>query len=415
MTKTLTRVLMVSTEYPPMQGGVGRYTSNLTRELRKIGYEVDVACNEKGDGNVFGLSPDNSDNSGVLLKIVDKVHPDIVHVQFEHGLYGIVLDPLNPKKTITNIDSFYEMCKVPIVTTFHSAYSFKEWMNLVVPLKRAGWTGKVGVLVGMLKAYWEHLLNYKSFHKLNKDKLGRSQAGIVFSNHLSKMIGGGEVIYHGAESFMSVRPTKKEARAKFSLPQEGRLALALGFRTATKGWDVLEKMKVPDGWSIVVSSSKNHYNKENLNLQLERNNNIIVLDRDFLSEKDLALLFYASDAIVLPYKVSSGSGVMFDALAHGLPFVATDLEFFKEFSTQGVGITVKRDSNEFSNGLVAIERGYANYKESVDIFKKKLRWDVIAKQHANVYSRILEKEGDIIAASTIVLRKARTNTIATTH
>ena len=404
MPKTLTHILMVSTEYPPMQGGVGRYTSNLTRELRKIGYEVDIACNEKGDGQFFGLSPSNADNSAVLLKIVDEIHPDIVHVQFEHGLYGIKLDLLNPKKTSTNIDSFYEICKIPIVTTFHSAYSFKEWMNLVVPLKWADWTGKVGVLAGMLKAYWEHLVNYRSFHNLNKDKLRRSQAGIVFSQHLLNMIGGSEVIYHGAESFISPRPTKKEARAKFSLPQEGRLALALGFRTATKGWDVLEKMKVPDGWSIVVSSSKNHYNKENLNLQLEKNNNILILERDFLSEKDLALLFYASDAIILPYKVSSGSGVMFDALAHGLPFVATDLDFFKEFSAQELGITVKRVPNEFSNGLVAIERGYADFKESVDIFKKKLRWDVVAKQHAKIYSRIIEKQGDMLIDSSIVNR-----------
>ena len=102
--------------------------------------------------------------------------------------------------------------------------------------------------------------------------------------------------------------------------------------------------------------------------------------------------------------MSSGSGVMFDALAHGLPFVATDLDFFKEFSAQGLGITVKRVPNEFSNGLVAIERGYADFKESVDIFKKKLRWDVVAKQHAKIYSRIIEKQGDMLIDSSIVNR-----------
>ena len=224
----------------------------------------------------------------------------------------------------------------------------------------------------------------------------RSQAGIVFSQHLSSLIGGGEVIYHGAESFISPHPSKKEARTKFSLPQERRIALALGFRTATKGWDVLVKMKIPNGWSIVVSSSKNHYNEENLDLKMEKNSDIITLQKDFLSEEDLALLFCASDAIVLPYKVSSGSGVMFDALAHGLPFVATDLEFFKEFSAQGVGITVKRTPNEFSNGLVALDQNYLNYKGSVDVFRRKLHWDVIAKQHAKIYSGIHKKK-DIIA------------------
>jgi hypothetical protein len=33
---SMPRILMVSTEYPPMQGGVGRYTFNLTKALRKF-------------------------------------------------------------------------------------------------------------------------------------------------------------------------------------------------------------------------------------------------------------------------------------------------------------------------------------------------------------------------------------------
>jgi Starch synthase catalytic domain len=48
------RVLMVSTEYPPMKGGVGRHAANLTKELRKIGFTVIVACNEEGDGDFLG-------------------------------------------------------------------------------------------------------------------------------------------------------------------------------------------------------------------------------------------------------------------------------------------------------------------------------------------------------------------------
>src|SRR5262245_3674814 len=114
------KVLMVSTEYPPMKGGVGRHAANLTKELRAKGLTVFVACNEAGDGDFFGLAPKNDFNSEVLLKIVEKSSPDIVHVQFEHGLYGLSLDPINPKHTHTNIDVFYDKCKVPIVTTFHT-------------------------------------------------------------------------------------------------------------------------------------------------------------------------------------------------------------------------------------------------------------------------------------------------------
>ena len=129
------KILMVSTEYPPMYGGVGRYTYNLTKALRNLGHTVYVACNENGkEGDFFGLSPCNADNSGLLLKIVNTIKADIVHIQFEHGLYGLKLDSVNPKNTRTNIDTFYDICKVPIVTTFHSAYTFKQWMNIISPL-----------------------------------------------------------------------------------------------------------------------------------------------------------------------------------------------------------------------------------------------------------------------------------------
>ena len=124
-------ILMVSTEYPPMNGGVGRYTANLTRELNKVGCQVQVLSNENGNGDFFGLSPKNTKNYSVLLKIVDEVKPDIVHIQFEHGLYGLKLNRLNPEKTNTNIDLFYDLCKIPIVTTFHTAFDFKQWMNIV--------------------------------------------------------------------------------------------------------------------------------------------------------------------------------------------------------------------------------------------------------------------------------------------
>ncbi len=52
-----------------MHGGVGRYTYNLIKELRKAGLDVKVVCNEKGDGDYFGLAPSNDKNYEVVLNI----------------------------------------------------------------------------------------------------------------------------------------------------------------------------------------------------------------------------------------------------------------------------------------------------------------------------------------------------------
>ena len=72
---------------------------------------------------------------------------------------------------------------------------------------------------------------------------------------------------------MATTPNKLKARKSFSLPggEEGggggegentRIALALGYKTSNKGWDILGKIRLPQGWKIVINSSKSHYNTE---------------------------------------------------------------------------------------------------------------------------------------------------------
>jgi glycosyltransferase involved in cell wall biosynthesis len=74
------KILMVCTEYPPMQGGVGRYTHNLVKSLRSNSIDILVVSSSNGSGDYKGISPHNKDNSEVLLKLVKEIKPDIVHV-----------------------------------------------------------------------------------------------------------------------------------------------------------------------------------------------------------------------------------------------------------------------------------------------------------------------------------------------
>jgi glycosyltransferase involved in cell wall biosynthesis len=384
------RILMVSTEYPPMRGGIGRYTFNLVKALRNLGLDVYVACNEAGKGDFSGLSPTNKQNSEVLLKIIEEFNPDIVHIQFEPGMYGSKLDPINRRNSRTYIDSFYFKCKTPIVTTFHSGYNFAEWMSQSFLIKREGRIGIVGVPLRLAVKFFSHLLTYDTFNKINKQKLDLSHSGVVFSNYMSNSIRGCRIIYHGAEPYSQTVSGRKEARLILSLPPDSKLALALGFRTVSKGWDLLKKMDIPHGWKVVVNSSAGHYNteKNDVNFINSRSNNIINLQKDFLEEKDFSLLLYACDVILLPYRITSSSGVMFDALSHGIPFIASDLAFFKEFAEQGLGITVKRNPTAFSDGIKEIERNYSYYSQNVDKFKEKLKWNFVASEHRSVYSSI---------------------------
>ncbi len=405
---------MVSTEYPPMKGGVGRYTAKLVQALRSTGdgTEVDVVCNEDGNGEFVGLSPTNERNSEVLLKIVEeRSRPDIVHVQFEPGLYGLVLDSGNPSASRTYIDQFYYRCKVPIVTTFHSAYTLREWMGQAMIVKRDGRIGKFGIPMRAAIRTWKSLVSYEAFHNINKEKLKLSSAGICFSKFMSKRLGGGTVIYHGADPAIAQEVSKAEARSRFSLPHDKMIAVAIGFSTATKGWDILTKMQMPKGWILVLNSSKGHFNREqNLSHGMEETKtkkhlgdnktNVIDLERGFLEDEDLSMLFYASNVVVLPYRITSGSGVMFDALAHSLPFVASDLDFFKEFEEMGLGITAKRDPLSFAKAIENIGNTYDRYLKAVSNFKHQLRWEYVAKQHIEIYKHaLLEKNRNATASN----------------
>jgi hypothetical protein len=114
-----------------------------------------------------------------VLELVEKMKPDLVHIRYEHGLYGPSLSPVNPRMTSTNIDSFY--CEVPIITTFHSAYPFKQWLKLMTSFKETSSGSILGRFSKDLFKCWKMLINFYSFHNLNKEKLARCQTGIVFS------------------------------------------------------------------------------------------------------------------------------------------------------------------------------------------------------------------------------------------
>jgi glycosyltransferase involved in cell wall biosynthesis len=379
------KVLMVSTEYPPMQGGIARYTHNLVKSLRGSGIETFVASNSEGLSDYAGLSPTNKNNSEILLKITETLKPDIVHIQHEHGLYDFRMDPLIPSRTKTGLDKFYAVSQIPIVTTFHTAYNFSQWMNSILI---EGTDDKLKLR--FLYEYWRHLINYSSFQRINNLARSKSSKSIASSNYMNNFYPGCEVVYNGAEPYRSIEIEQKEARKRLSLPENGRIALAQGFLTVTKGWDIIRNIELPEGWKIVINHSKNHYNRQIIDLKL-KNKNIINLEKDYLTEEELSLLFFASDIVFLPYKANSGSAVMFDGLAHNKPFLASDLGFFKEFSNLNLGLAVKRNPHNFVEGLKIIDKNYEKFKSNVKEFSKNLKWDIIAKKHISIYESIINE------------------------
>ncbi|MGD8597938.1 MAG: glycosyltransferase family 4 protein [Anaerolineae bacterium] len=88
------KVLFITGEFPPMQGGVGDYTREIGLALRNLGCEVEVVTSTQA-GPVAGLGVYplvERWNWGSWRILLDRIHdsqPDVVHIQYQAAAYAM--------------------------------------------------------------------------------------------------------------------------------------------------------------------------------------------------------------------------------------------------------------------------------------------------------------------------------------
>jgi glycosyltransferase involved in cell wall biosynthesis len=427
------RILVVSGEYPPRKGGVGRYTYHLVHALRKkkkINKNIDVhiaigshsqarrrrttttspeivnnssnnisynnaddnnkGSNEEDDNTIYYdiVKKGDRKNSDRLLYLIRELKPDIVNVQYERGLYEIDTTVHHMLRRVlygSTLDKFYKECPVPTVSTLHTVIPYDEYQEYIKEraLRKEGRFASLPLSIRAAIRKWVMERRYDlllEVVKLSSDII--SPARTIYD-----IVRRGTIIYHGAEPSIPLLSyaNKQEFRKEIGLPNDKKLLLAFGYVGSYKGFDILDSLSLPDGWSLVVKQNRHERGMEKP-LYIK---NAINLHLGYLDDVTLSKLFFACDAIIFPYKVVSISGVLFDALAHGLPFIASDLRFFREFAQMGLGITCNRNAISFSETIVFLASDYTRYKNNVQQFNPKLRWSNIADNHIDLFSKIL--------------------------
>jgi len=399
------RILIVSGEYPPMKGGVGRYTYNLVNALKKKN-NIEVFIAMSNTNNKFTSSSSSDDhsyfnngiyynivskgdrwNSDRLLSLIEKLKPDIVNVQYERGLYEIDTTIKHMARRLlygSTLDRFYKLCPVPTVSTLHTVLPYNEYQEYIkeIALKKEGRFAKLPTPIrsGIRKLVLEKR------YRLLLEIVNLSKEIISLAKSNQSLVKRGTVIYHGAESSPSLSVKyKEEYRKEFELPINKRLLLAFGYVGSYKGFDILNNIKLPNNWSLVIKQNKHERGREQpIHIKNAQN-----LDLGYVDDLKLSKLFFACDAIIFPYRVVSISGVLFDALAHGLPFIASNLNFFQEFEQMNLGITCERNAKSFSESLIDLDKNYEKYHNNVLNFNPKLKWSNIADNYINFFSKVL--------------------------
>jgi glycosyltransferase involved in cell wall biosynthesis len=417
-----------------MKGGVGRYTYRLVNALKKNdkkkNIDVYIVTNshkekEKANTDITSSPPlvgdnnnittttsvhDNIDNSnddddskGVyhgitkkgdiknsdrLLALVQQLKPDIVNIQYERGLYEIDTTIGHMFRRIlhgSTLNKFYKKCPVPTVSTLHTLFPYHEYKEYIKE-RASRKEGRFAFLPLPLRAAIRKWVMNQRYGLLQEVVMLSSDI-ISPANTIYKIVKRGTVIYHGAEpaQYLSAA-NKEEFRKELGLPNDKMLLLAFGYVGSYKGFDILDNLHLPEDWSLVVKQNKHELGVE----QPLRIKNAINLSLGHIDDVTLSKLFFACDAIIFPYKIVSVSGVLFDALAHGLPFVASNLDFFREFEEMQLGLTCSRNATSFSESIANLAEDYNRYRKNVEQFNPKLRWSKIASDHIEFYSKLLK-------------------------
>ena len=178
-----------------------------------------------------------------------------------------------------------------------------------------------------------------------------------------------------------------EARRELGIPDDRKVALFFGFIRDYKGLDLLiEAMaKLPSDHVLVIAGepygdmAKYHEAIARYGLKDRIADHI-----RYIADQEVPLFFSAADAVVLPYKSATQSGITAIAYHFGTPVIATDVGGLKESVEHGrTGLIVDRPESgaiaEAIAGFHASGRASA-YRTRIAELREELSWKRFAGQ-----------------------------------
>jgi glycosyltransferase involved in cell wall biosynthesis len=176
---------------------------------------------------------------------------------------------------------------------------------------------------------------------------------------------------------------KKDARAYFQLHLEQKVVLFFGFIREYKGLDLLiESMKSNPDVKLIVAGefyidSKPYFElAEKLGVAKQ-----ILWRYQFIADEEIKYYFSAADAVILPYKNATQSGITQIAYHFNTPMIATNVGGLEDFVKDGeVGFLVNPDMESIAKGIRRFydEDKEIEFSENVKIAKKAFDWNVLA-------------------------------------
>ncbi len=390
------KVLFITGEYPPMQGGVGDCTHEIARGLAALGADVQVitstsARDVRPAKRSFVVHPIiakwNWSSLRAIARAAREFAPDIIHIQYQTGAYGMhpainFFPSLPCLRGRVRVGVTFHDLRVPYL--FPKAGPVREWVNRVLA------RSSDAVIA----------TNDEDYLKLETWNVKRLSLIPIGSNIATTP----PPDYDGAAW-----------RARLGVLENETLLCYFGFLNESKGGETLIRAlaQMPNMKLLMIGGQTGASDPTNAAylakvkaLAEELDVNDRVLWTDYTPPEIVTANFLASDICVLPYRdgASYRRGTLMAALAHGMAIVTTQVKSQKS--------KVKSTLPELRDGencllippddpralAAAIQRAAASpeLRANIDTGARELAqhftWDKIARQHLELYERMANHE-----------------------
>lgn len=349
------------------QGGIATYSTKFADALEDVGVDVTPVPVVNTD----------SANPFEFVKLVSAIpdEADVVHVQFEAGLFGQL------GMSGVGAPAFFialSRLELPVVTTLHEIHA------------KHPHRGVLG----------DSVLRARDF-VIERLALRASDATVVHTNHAREILHERhgeddriERMLHPADS--NVESISKE-RAKDKLNIDGPMLLTFGFVEEKKRYqDVIQALPdFPDVTYFIAGgyreSKGRRHAEECRKLARELGVGNRVRFDGYVRDEDVPIVFSAADIVVLPYGRVSQSGVLNDALAHRKLVIASSLPAFREVEAEYGCLLTYENEPELKDTLQSVLTGDTTVDRlqlRAGAYTSDVSWPQFAAKTENIYEGV---------------------------
>ncbi len=383
------RVLFITGEFPPMQGGVGDCTFETARALVALGVAARVLTATKARGGLasaVGVQPIIAhwgwSSWRVIARAVRTYEPDIVHIEYQTGAYQ-----MHPA-----IDFLPRYLRAHVVTTFH---------DLRVPY--------LFPKAGRVREWVTRELARSSDATIATN--AEDYATLARYSKVSALIPIGSNITTAPPANYD----RAAWRAQLGVAENESLLCYFGFLNESKGGETLIRAlaQMPNAKLLFIGGQVGASDPTNQAYRHQVTALIVALGltprviwTDYTPPEIVTANLLAADVCALPYRdgASYRRGTLMAALAHGCAIVTTVA------SHQGLAVSQQLPQLEHETNCVlippddpralaqAIQRVLASPELRAKIgagahaLAQHFTWDRIAQQHLEFYQQITKRE-----------------------